>query len=73
MRASLEMLEKADEIAPDDADIHTNKGVMLLRLGRIDEALTELLIANKLRPHDVGIENNIRIARRLKEKESRTG
>jgi len=56
----LELVDEADrafakavELAPDDATIRRNYGVMLGEVGRYSEARRELQVALKLRPGDV--------------------
>lgn len=44
------MLQQASQLAPNVAEIHNNLGLGLAKLGRTDEAQTELEIATRLKP-----------------------
>lgn len=49
---------------PDDADALSNLGVVLVRLGRLDEAVQEYEAAERLRPGDWRIQLNLALAYR---------
>lgn len=47
---AVSMLQQASQLAPNVAEIHNNLGLGLAKLGRTDEAQTELEIATRLKP-----------------------
>ena len=51
--AALAAYERAINLAPDEASLHSNKGQLLFDLGRFDEAIPEFLDATRLRPGDI--------------------
>src|SRR4051794_11415590 len=63
------------KIQPDEVVTHVNLGVVLVNLGRLDEAIAEYETADKLLPNDPRIALNIALAHqksgRIKEAETR--
>ncbi|MBV9081320.1 MAG: tetratricopeptide repeat protein, partial [Acidobacteriaceae bacterium] len=63
------------KIQPNEVATHVNLGVVLVNLGRFDEAITEYEAADKLLPNDPRIALNIALAYeksgRVKEAETR--
>ncbi len=53
-------LERAIEIHPQYASAHINLGLVLFRLGRLDDAEREWLAADKIRKNDPMVEKNLR-------------
>jgi Flp pilus assembly protein TadD len=58
--AAVKHLEHAIEIHPRFASAHVNLGLALFRLGRLEEAEREWVLAGKLRVNDPMVENNLR-------------
>jgi len=58
---SLTPMEKSTQLAPQDAEAHSNLGITLKKLGRLDEALVSYKKAIALKPDFVEAHNNLGI------------
>ena len=56
---ALQQFYKAQELAPSDADIRTNLGLMLARQGKLSEATAQLNEALRLNPTSAEAHNNL--------------
>jgi Flp pilus assembly protein TadD len=55
-------LEKAIQLQPDDANLHSDLGDTLIRKGQMDEAISQFQEALRLKPNDALFHNNLGLA-----------
>lgn len=62
IRTALDTLTRARLLAPDDADVHYNLGVVYVRAGQFDAAITAFDAAVKIKPEHANALNNKGVA-----------